>query len=91
MDLRKPIARESISPNLGTYLNPVPAATGAMVTVLNGSIRWTTDGSLPTSTTGTLMKCGDVELFENNLLKLRFTSVNGTTVAALLDVSYFGP
>ncbi len=60
------------------------------VQVISGDVRWTPDGSTPTSTRGGLIPAGDIAIFEFDYPTLSRVKMVAVGASAVISVGYFG-
>lgn len=78
-----------VSLTFSKFLDP-PLAKTARVTVETATIRYLTDGTAPTSTTGTLAYSGDSISLNNPSELWNFRAIRTGGTSATLQVLYFG-
>lgn len=66
-----------------------PHAKTALITVETASLRWLSDGTAPTSTTGNNATPGDVIRLENPSELFNFRAIRTGTTSAVIQVTYY--
>ena len=67
-----------------------PLAKTALITVETATIRWLSDGTSPTSTTGNLAYSGDVIRLENQSELWEFRAIRTGATSGVIQVTYYG-
>lgn len=71
-----------------TNVVATPPAQSATLTVETAQIRWTKDGTAPTSTTGHLSNVGAVIYLDHPSDLWNFRAIRATSTSAVIQVSY---
>lgn len=74
---------------ISNYLSP-PLALTALITVETATLRWLSDGTASTSTTGNLAYSGDVIRLENPSELWNFRAIRTGSTSATIQVTYYG-
>lgn len=76
--------------NINNLTGVHPNATQATCRLELAEIRWTIDGTTPTTTVGTLLEIGDILVLNDNLTLNNFRAIRTTAVSGQLDCTYAG-
>lgn len=68
-----------------------PMATYAVCRLRTAEISYTTDGTVPTTTVGTLAEVGDVLVFNGHDVLTQFRAIRTTGTSGQLDCNYGAP
>lgn len=66
-----------------------PRSRAALITVETATIRWLSDGTAPTATTGNLSYAGDVIRLENPNELWNFRAIRTGSTSATIQVTYY--
>lgn len=83
------VADSVIRLTFSNFTSP-PLAKTALITVETASIRWLSNGTSPTSTTGNIAYPGDVIRLENPSELWEFRAIRTGATSATIQVTYFG-